>query len=301
MVPDPATIDPFTLAAMSGAVSGFVGGCVNPFVSRTIGSGIHWLSDRYRGHPKEAIEAAQRNAVNFYGQVNICLDGLQRIECIKEKTERALADPDYTSLFQEAVLGAARTDSEQKHKILAYLVTDRLTSESDSLRTLAAHMACNAVPQLSAAHLRFLGFMAVIYALDTPAFITTASSEPFAENFEKGGEYPLRFRSGLKWISEELTPLLPIGDMTEYDYAHLAAVSCIAYGRVNKDLLDVLCWKFNVKGGVRAWMEKAEIGKILYQYWDQDMVSHASLTPAGALIGMHVRDILIQKRSNLAI
>lgn len=73
---------------MSGAVSGFIGGSVNPFVSRTILYGARWLSDHYRGHPREAIETAQRNAVNFYGQVNICLDGLQQIEGFEEKKNR---------------------------------------------------------------------------------------------------------------------------------------------------------------------------------------------------------------------
>jgi hypothetical protein len=203
MAPDPTIIGPLTLAAMSGAVSGFVGGCINPFVSRTIGYGVRWLSDQYRGHPREAIETAQSNAVNFYGQVNICLDGLQQIEDFEEKKEQELADPDYTSLFQEAVLGAARTNSVQKHKILARLVTERLAAEPDSLRTLASHMACDAVPQLSPKHLRFLGFMAILWTMDTPDYVKAVSGETGVDSDQK------TFEKGLSWLSDELSPLLP--------------------------------------------------------------------------------------------
>ena len=50
MVLDPSMLaliqDPITLAV----VSGFAGGCVEPLVSH----GIDWVSDRYRGHPKDA-------------------------------------------------------------------------------------------------------------------------------------------------------------------------------------------------------------------------------------------------------
>lgn len=287
-------IDPLTFAAMSGAVSGLVGGCVNPFVSRTIGHGIAWLSDHYRGHPREAIEAAQRNAVNFYGQVNICIDGLQHIEGIEEKTKEALADPDYTSLFQEAVLGSSRVDSEQKHKILARLVTDRLVAEPDSLRTLALHMACNAVPQLSAIHLQFLGFLAVIYVMETPEYVMAISREAdkASKEADKFELYKLTYQKGIKWLSEELSPLCPIGEMTDYDYAHLAAVSCITYGPGTHDLDEVIRRKFSLRGMVRSWLHESEIGELLIQYWDQDGISAASLTPAGALIGMYVKDAI---------
>jgi hypothetical protein len=264
-------------------------------MSPAIKHGLSWIIDQYKGHPEDAITAAQNNAVNFFGQVNICLEGQQQIQGAEDKTKLALADPDYTSLFQEAVLGAALTNSEQKHKILARLVTDRLIAEPDTLRTLAAHMACSAVPQLSPPHLRFLGLMAVIYVMDTPAHLKAT------EEVKGFDSYDTRIKKGLEWLSEELAPLLPIGDMAEYDYAHLAAVSCIAYGQANHDLLNVMIWSFSTKGGSRSIIEQTDIGKTLLQYWDQDMVCNAFLTPAGALIGAYAHDALTSDRHKWAL
>lgn len=281
-------LDQVTIAILAGLASGTASG----FMSPAIKHGLSWIIDRYKGHPEDAITAAQRNAVNFFGQVNICLEGQQQIQCVEDKTKQALADPDYTSLFQEAVLGAALTNSEQKHKILARLVTDRLIAEPDTLRTLAAHMACSAVPQLSPQHLRFLGLMAVVYVMDTPVHLKATEEET---------DYNSRIKKGLVWLSEELAPLLPLGDMAEYDYAHLAAVSCIAYGKANHDLLDVVIWKFSTKGGSRSIIEETDIGKTLLQYWDQDMICNAFLTPAGALIGAYAHDTLTSDRQKWAL
>jgi hypothetical protein len=216
MVLDPYVLaliqDPISLAVVGGLASG----CIDPFVSHAIEHGISWVSDRYKGHPKEAIKTAQNNAVNFFGQVNICIEGQQQINGIKDRTKQALTDPDYTSLFQEAVLGAARTSSEQTHKLLARLVTDRLTAEPDSLHILAAHMACNAVPQLSPTHLRLLGAIYIIHFLPAPSSMKDLSPE------EREVACP-------KWFLDEMSKVIPIGPVTKLDFAHLVAVSCIAY------------------------------------------------------------------------
>jgi hypothetical protein len=293
-------IDPLTLAAMSGLVSGLVGGCVNPFVSRTMKYGARWLSDRFSGHPREAIEAAQRNAVNFYGQVNICLDGLQHIEGFEEKKDQALSDPDYTSLFQEAVLGAARVNSEQKHRLLARLVTDRLTAEPDSLRNLAAHMACNAVPQLSNTHLKLLGALYVIHHHLPPLELLRLPHDE-------------RIDVGTRWFLNEMAPYIPIGEITDLDLAHLIAVSCITYvpqpTETNPFLIGVdepNCWKLSIvvhnkfaphvelyhfpMTAKLPQIEQNEIGVYLLNAWENTDMRKASLTPAGSLIGLYVRD-----------
>ena len=212
MVLDPAVIasiqDQTALAVVSGLVSGAASGFVSPAIT--------WVRDRYKGHPKDAIKAAQINTVNFLGQVNVCLEGQQQIENIEDKKQQALSDPDYTSLFQEAVLGAARTNSEQKHKLLARLVTDRLTAEPDSLQALSVHMACNAVPQLSKMHLKLLGVLYIIRHQPAPSYIMDL---PYDERIDVGN----------KWCLTEIAPFIPIGGLTDLDFAHLTAVSCITY------------------------------------------------------------------------
>ena len=277
-------------------------GTIKAFMSLASRYGKKWLEDKYQGHPQEAIETAQKNAVNFYGQVNICLEGLQQIEGIESKREQALADPDYTSLLQEAVLGATRTNSVQKHRLLARLVTDRLTAEPDSLRNLAAHMACNAVPHLSPTHLRLLGAMYIIHCLPAPSSIKDLSPE------EQKVACP-------NWFLDEISPLIPIGDTTKLDFAHLVSVSCITYippvpilagvlggGPFNPTewrLSTIIFDKFYSQGYMSPMsppqIECGPIGGVLKNYWEQTDMRKASLTSAGSLIGMYVRDTISQE------
>ncbi len=278
MVLDPEQLK--TAAEIAGIGSGLIAGA--EFLPTVVGCAKKWISAKFHGHPQKAIDVALSNFNDFSGQVNICLNGMQQIEGFEEKKEQALADPDYTSLFQEAVLGAARTNSVQTHKILARLVTERLAAEPDSLRTLASHMACDAVLQLSPKHLRFLGFMAILYAMDTPDYVKGVSGETGVDSDQK------TFEKGLSWLSDELSPLLPIGEMTHADYSHLEAVSCITNGAYITELLHLLKWKFSTKQINESWIEQNPIYKVLCKYWN----SSASLTPAGTLIGMYVRDII---------
>jgi hypothetical protein len=151
---------------------GLAEGLTVTFLPAIYDSGKKWISARFKDHPKEAQESAQRNVNNFFGEVNIRVGALEKLnENIEDKEKHALSDPDYTYLLYEAVLGAARSNSEQKHKLLARLVTDRLAAEPDSLRTLAAHMACNAVPQLSNMHLKLLGVLYIIRHQPVPSYI----------------------------------------------------------------------------------------------------------------------------------
>ena len=283
--------DPVTLAAVSGLVSGTASG----FMSPAIKHGLSWISDRYKGHPKDATKTAQNNAINFFGQVNICLEGQQQIQGIEDKTKQALADPDYTSLFQEAVLGAARTNSEQKHKLLARLVTDRLTAEPDSLQNLAAHTACNAVLQLTSKQLKILGAIYVIRHLPAPQHITKISIDAD------------RINVGIKWFLEEITPFYPIRWVSEEDLAHMASMSCIAYvpqpfsgsyyiddWKLTTTIKHKLCpdersgFMFSVE---ETYIRQNPIGEDIWNVWDDCSVRRASPTPAGTLIGMCVRDV----------
>lgn len=283
--------DPNTFSSIIG---GLVGGCIEPLASY----GIGWVSDRYKGHPKDAVRNAQNNAINFLGHVNICLHGQQQIGGIEDKTKEALSDPDYTTLFQEAVLGAARTNSEQKHKILARLVTDRLSAEPNSLHNLSAHMACNAIPQLSNMHLKLLGLLYIIHRSPAPSYIM---SLPYDE----------RIDIGTKWFLNEIAPLDPTGAVTDCDFAQLAAVSCITYlpqvtpsGYGGSSEPGV--WKLPIvvrnklcsleelyrlhKPVKEPQIDQDQTGKDLLSLWRSSDMRKASITPAGSLIGMHVVD-----------
>jgi hypothetical protein len=231
------------------------------------------------------------------------LDGLQQIEGFEEKKNKALTDPDYTSLFQEAVLGASRTNLEQKHKLLARLVTDRLIAEPDSLRNLATHMACNAVPQLSNMHLKILGLLYIIHSYPAPSYIMSLP-------------YDKRIDIGTKWFLDEIASLIPTSKATNFDFAHLAAVSCITYappfGGTRRWQLSFLVMKKLCSNeelcrlpnpGAVPQIEQNQNGKAIINLWGkgigQSHMQEASLTPAGSLIGVYVRDIILQEHQCL--
>lgn len=293
------TLDPETW--ISATEIALVGGLTGAFSQDIYNSGRNWILARFIGHPKEAQESAQNNVNNFFGEVNIRVGALEKLnENIEDEEKRALSDPDYTYLLYEAVLGAARTNSEQKHKLLARLVTDRLAAEPDSLRTLAAHMACNAVPQLSNMHLKLLGVLYIIRHQPVPSYIMDL---PYDE----------RIDVGTKWCLTEIAPFIPIGEITDFDFAHLIAVSCITYvpqmiySRIGCtpepdywklpivvrgklcSLKELYCLPQPVK---EPSMEQDQIGKDLLSAWENSDMRKASLTPAGSLIGMYVRDTI---------
>ena len=280
---------------------------MSPFMSRAINTGLEWISDKYRGHPKHAIEAAQRNSFNFFGHVNIRLEGLKGIEGFEEKTRQALADPDFTCLFQQAVLGAARINSDEKHKLLANLITNRLNAKPDSMNSLAAYMACNAVPQLSNLHLRLLGALYIIRRYPIPSYIEKMS-------------YDERIDIGTKWFLNEIAHFIPIGKITDLDFAHLTATSCITfvpqmihpgiggglepgYWRLSVAVRDKFFSKdeiFDLPHNIKMpRIDQDNIGKDLLSSWENSDMKKASLTSAGCLIGMYVQDIVSSEEPDL--
>jgi hypothetical protein len=143
--------------------------------------------------------------------------------------------------------------------------------------------------------------MAVIHILKPP-------SQP-----EGTPIYDIRDRNG-NWLLSELSDIMPIGDMTNFDYVHLVAVSCITYipPEYPKTPLEELTWSSPTIGEPESWdlrqvlqqkfppngflipmfIENTSIGKELIDYWYRNNMRMVSLTSAGALIGMYVRDMM---------
>jgi hypothetical protein len=291
---------------ITAAEIALVGEFTGRFSQDIYNSGKNWIIARFKDHPKEAQESANRNVNNFFGEVNIRVGALEKLyEDIGDKEEHALSDPDYTYLLYEAVLVAARTDSKQKHKLLARLVADRLQAETYSLQSLAVHTATNAILQLSAKHLKFLGVLSVIHDLQ-PA------SHPKGVDFKDLSQWYS------KWLSDELSPMIPIGAMTEYDFMHLVAISCITYippqyptttfetmtfaSKIPEEpdewkLNAILEKKFHSFTGCNVLGSSLLLSNIeqeLTKYWKDGLIKRASLTSAGSLIGMYVRDTISQ-------
>jgi len=95
------------------------------------------------------------------------------------------------------------------------------------------------------------------------------------------------------WLVNTLSPLLPVGAMTRFDYAHLVAVSCVTYDYIgSRQLKNVLSPKGSeVTWDADSFLKETEVGQELSRNWEDGM-QHAVPTSAGTLLGIYVHDHL---------
>lgn len=286
---DPATINECFNSAISGASEGTASLAI---LGALAGGKFLWR--KIRDHPESVQEIAVERVIDLSERTSLRINALeQKIGSIETQVEAKLSDPDFIFLFHNACIAAARTDGQEYHELLARLISDRITAESDSLRALAAHMACNAIPQLSPTHLRFLGVMAAIHTMRPPDALMEILPE-------------MRVETCIHWLLDEITPMMPIGGMNEYDYTHLVAISCVTFEPYvsamsprEYSLLWVISKKFSINPQLNKWdpIIKHEVGFQLVQHWTKTDMHKLSLTSAGALIGMHVRDAIPKREA----
>lgn len=125
-----------------------------------------------------------------------------------------LSDPDFSALLKDGIIASARTNSIEKHKLLAFILAEKLTTEPDSLDSLLANKAVEIVPSISVTHLKLL---AIITLIDFgPGFIP--------------GDFPedKRCEWYIKWLMLVSSKLLPL-KFEEGDIDYLFSISCLTF------------------------------------------------------------------------
>lgn len=274
-------MDPLTAAAIAGAA----GGAAGKLIEKVWNSGQRWLATYFKDHQPKAQESAEKNALDFLSELANRVHGIEKtvknIPDAKKQIEDALADPDFSALLKDAMIASGRTASGEKHKLLARVVSERLLAGEESLVALATNLACDAIPHLSPKHLRFLGVMTLVYG---------TRPDPFPPNISPGTFHDW----WTTWLSDSLSSLMPLGDMTDIDYAHLLSVSCITYEFLSsRDLKQVLSPPntSEFKWDADKFLTDTPIGKKLSELWKAGM-EKAVPTSAGRLIGIYVNDLL---------
>jgi len=274
-------MDPLTISIIAGAAGGVAG----KLIEKSWDSGQRWLDTYFRDHQPKAQESAQQNALDFLSELANRVRGIEEsvknIPDAKKQIEDALSDPDFSALLHDAMISSARTESTEKHKLLARVVSERLIAGQESLIALAGNLACDAIPHLSPKHLQCLGIMTLVYFTRPANFPPNIPPETLNDFWTD-------------WLSNRLSPLMPIGTMTAIDYAHLVAVSCITYDYVgSRDLKKILSTleSGELKWDVDKFFTDTHIGKELLKLWETGM-GHAIPTSAGNLIGTYVNDLL---------
>jgi hypothetical protein len=286
-----AKMDPVTIALLSGALGGAGGKAVETLWQAT---GQRWLAKYLDDVSDEARAVGQANTVEFLSQLAIRIGRLEgRVDQQPEDVIRdRLRDPDLLVTFNNALLASARTSNEVKHDVLARAVAERFLAPPDSLSALAANIATEAIPRLSATHLRVLALAAVVYVVRPRGL--PLRPDPHSINFTD--DEAVLVREYGAWLKEAIEAVVTeeIAFPSDAEYAHLAAAGCITYERgLERNLRHVL-YPYRARTlsmAARAMFER-EVDAVAWHLngiWDTGM-QQVTLTPPGILIAVAAYD-----------
>jgi hypothetical protein len=209
--------DPLSLIAAGAAV----GGLASKIVEKTWESGERWLSEKFGSHAIEAQKQARENAAKFVHQLAIRVEVLEKHHMLnQDMVSETQRHPQFTSLLQETILNASKTNDDVKHELLARLVASRLTSNAETTVALASEMASNAITHSTR---RQLELLALCCFLDE---IRPKDPLPTAADYHK-------------WLSIHLRPFENF-EFVEFDARHLAAIACASYDPASSRSLSML-------------------------------------------------------------
>lgn len=272
-------VDPTSIA-----IGVAIGTATRIFIDKTLSLGGKWLAERFQGHLPKAKEKAQQNAVDFIEQL------AQRVKSLEEQGEQykgiineSLSQPDFSILLQKAMMSSAQTEDKQKHELLARLVADRLTKESDSLFSLTSQLACDALSRMNIKQMKILGCLATVY------FIRPKPFPPTNMPSQDIGEWWVKWLTERLIIYQDITPV-------KMDYLHLESLSCIKW---NESLTYSFEDEINFPKGSgmifnQLAFTRTEVGKKILQLWEYELgLGGAYPTTVGILIGIYVSDMLL--------
>ena len=299
--------DPISASVIAGAAEGLASVAAKGLSAVAKG----WI-DRFLDEQEPvAIEKANQNVAAFLEDLTARVTALEQDPA--GKIGAALQDPDAAVTLREAVLGAGRSSSRLRHRILADAVAERLHAEADSTRAVASSMAVDAIPRLASDHLSILGLLALIYGirpnhLYPPAEVDKSTREwsaaitavrPYAETYSS-------------WFAEQLAPYEDLKPPGRDFFAHLVSAGCVVFELgITRDLSRILLPRVQQRetdsiDDVRlapfpaaVSMEIRRIPAIqegfgLSRGWACELweagLQHARPTPAGLLIGCSVHD-----------
>lgn len=270
------------------AISAVVGGIAGKFTDKAWGLGEKWLSDYLRGHAPKAQERAQQNALDFLSEL------AQQVKKLEQQTERygraiedSLDDPGFSVLLQKAMISSAEISDKQKHELLARLVSDRLTKQSESPFALSSKLACDAMSALNVRQLKILGVLANLFFLRPAGFPPLSAPKEILNT----------------WFQNWLIKRLQVyGDLTftDLDLLHLESFSCVKWDpMVSRHLQDLFAYaKESGFGFDYEAFSATDVGKRIIQLWKTGL-EHAIPTTVGELIGIYVSDMLTSSTTSL--
>ena len=274
-------------------IAGAAGGAAKEITQNVWQLGQKWIASYFRGHRHEAIAKAEENSAHW---MNLIAQKVQRLEedaqLNRALFDRALVEPDFGLLLQRALIGAAQTEDGTKREVLAELVSNRLTSESESLYAVAAQSAADVVTKCTPTQLKILAFAANFAKVK---IIPEGRSFPTEESFEAFCRE--RFEERFSQLVN-----LPVGRL---DTQHLEALSCFNFAWVDhgpKWELEFYLWRTE-GGAYQGFLNEMQVmrfrlGPAVKKKWKQLRLGNYLLTTTGAMIGVLASDSIAGADSN---
>jgi hypothetical protein len=254
------------------------------FADKIWDSGEKWLDTFYKNHRPKALEKAKDNTISFLDEL------VKRVE-ILEKENRLSSevisntqeDPDFGVTLQKAIIAASQTEEKEKHKILARLISERLTVDSTSVFSLASKMACDSISYATSNQLRLLAFLVNLHGIRP-------------ENFHNSNLEGDKFQEYVEnWLDKSLNPYLNL-NIGKQDLNHLESISCIRQSNLGFMRLDDLFSTDKNKFSVEK-LKNLELKEKLNSYWHEQRLMVAQLNTVGTIIGVIVSDYVANTKT----
>lgn len=252
--------DPISLIALGAAV----GGAAGKFTEKAWDAGSRWLSAFFSGHAEQAQRAAQENAAAFLLELAQRVKVLEKSSSVSQETIAAAQDhPQFSVVLQRALISAAQTDDPRKRATLAFLVAQRLANPQETTVAFASKLACDAVSDITADQLEYLGLGVFIEEIRPKVFIEPAAYQ--------------------RWLEVWLSPFEDIA-FEDIDMMHLTALGCVTFDPTSERSLSMaLSMKNNLQFDEQRFADSA-VGSWLQINWDLGLAG-MKLTSVGSIIG----------------
>ncbi len=251
------------------------------FVDKAWDNASKWLKETFKGHNEEVKEQALKNSESFMQntgkQLQVIVQNTQNSPVTVQLINDNFRDPDFSATLQEATIASARTNSEEKHILLARLIAERVTAKPEELVSLVSSSAVDAIRQLSSKHLHILGLAALVYQIRPVNFPANLPPEVVEVQAKQ-------------WWDKQLSALLAQAkELNNVEIRHLVSVSCVDHDTIfSRNLNEILKSGFG-KWNTQKFLEESENGKKLLEIF-KSTVEHITLTSTGMLIGVLVHD-----------
>jgi hypothetical protein len=281
-------------------IAGLAGGVSGKLAERAVDVVLPAFRDADKRAQREAAENTRAMLERFGDRLDDLVDRVGGREKAEQLMAEQLGTPDFSYTVRQALLGAARSNSEIRHEVISRAVVERIIAAPDSTQAVASGLAIEALGRLSGPQLDLLGLAAFVYYI---APVLHAPGEmPVPEGQSPQEQQTMMIEAGrqavaayVEYIDVQLNKHGIPSLISPMDFAHLVSASCASYDRaLGRDLLEVLIShdeRFLMENGLLnsvrrrlPELRRHSLWSVLTALWASGL-QHVTIAPAGLIIG----------------